>query len=407
MRHLAAVVAATLAMQTAAWLVIYRLPGLIGWHWDLSTSIGDLRVYFLYAARMARGLLPFRDFHIEYPPLFVVLLWVTRSAPDLDAFIAAFQWLMVGFSVVTALIVAFAAEDGRDRTRPYRAAAMFSASVVAIGGLAANRYDMAVAAILALFLLFMLRGWWEAAGVALGLGFALKITPVVLVPILLVVAPWKRGRWALAAFAIVAALPFAIAALSGPHGIENLRFMLAYHLGRPLEMGAVAGTPIWFNHLPPAQPAEIVAAASSRNLGGEAARLAGSLTAPASAVGLLLAFGMVWWKRAALRADRRLVVLASAAVLLVTLVFAKVLSPQYFVWLAPLTALVFLERRALAWLLLATTAVTQAVFPVTADALLHSQPVGVYVLAIRNGLAVACMVLALVHLARLPDRPAA
>ena len=400
--HVLLLVVATLAMQAVAWFVLFRIPAITGWHWGLWSTDGDLRVYYRYAAKMAQGLLPFRDFPIEYPPLFVPLIWIDRLAPNADAFVAAFERLMVGFSAVTALLVAFAAEDGVDKRRPYAAAAMFSLGVVAIGGLAVNRYDMVVAAILALFLLCMVRGWWEVAGIVLGVGFALKITPAVLLPLLLFVAPWRRGRWALAGFAVVAVVPFAVAAASGPHGIENLRYMLDYHLVRPLEVGSVAGTPIWFAHLPPAPPVQILHTAASRALGGAPARLAASLTGPATAAGLLFAYGMLWWRRDALRGDRRTIALAATALLLVALAFAKVLSPQYFVWMAPPMALVFLERRTLGLLLLLTTAITQVVFPITGDALLASSPHAVYVLAARNGLIVVCMVLAFVHLARLP-----
>ena len=316
------------------------------------------------------------------------------------AYIYAFEQMMAAWSFAAVVLTAIAAE-GAERGGPYVSAAVFALGTAAIGGLAINRYDMAVAALIALFLLAMVRGWWEVAGIAIGLGFAMKIAPVLLLPLLLIVAPWKRGLLALACFAVAGFAPFVWFLLSGPLAATNLQDMALYHLARPLELEAVLGTPLWAASLFAGPRVEIIRAANSLALDGPGAALAASLAGPLSGIGVLVAYGLALWRRCALRTDRRLIVMPVLAVLLTFLVFAKVLSPQYLIWtLAPM-ALVFAGRRTLGLLLLLTTALTQTVFPIGYRAIEAQWPQGVSLLVVRNVLIIVCAALALVHLARL------
>ena len=69
---------------------------------------------------------------------------------------------------------------------------MFAVAVLAAGAITANRYDVAVALSLAACLFFLARRHTTAAGAALGVGVALKLTPGMLLPLVLIVAETRR-----------------------------------------------------------------------------------------------------------------------------------------------------------------------------------------------------------------------
>ena len=75
------IVGAALAMQSVVWILLYELFGVVrvGYSFfDLSDIIGT---YYPYAVYLSRGMVAFRDFFIEYPPLFVPLLAACASTP--------------------------------------------------------------------------------------------------------------------------------------------------------------------------------------------------------------------------------------------------------------------------------------------------------------------------------------
>ncbi len=79
-RARAAVTGAALAMQAVVWSLLYWLLGVarIGYSFF---DFSDINYYYqTYITRMAQGLVPFRGFFIEYPPLLAILL----AAPGPD-----------------------------------------------------------------------------------------------------------------------------------------------------------------------------------------------------------------------------------------------------------------------------------------------------------------------------------
>ncbi|MDX6513074.1 MAG: hypothetical protein QOE36_2578, partial [Gaiellaceae bacterium] len=83
-------------------------------------------------------------------------------------------------------------------------------------------------------------------------------------------------------------------------------------------------------------------------------------------------------------------VAAAAAAVAVFVVFDRVLSPQFLVWLLPLVALLS-GRRALAAgaFLLAALGITQAIFPHRYDALVAFEATPIWILVVRDALLLA------------------
>jgi hypothetical protein len=85
--------------------------------------------------------------------------------------------------------------------------------------------------------------------------------------------------------------------------------------------------------------------------------------------------------------------------------FSKVLSPQYFIWLLPVVALATVTEPLLGALSFVTLLLTQINFPAKYWALVYLEPSSVKWLAARNIALVACFLLALWRLIRLPAEP--
>src|SRR5665648_1200873 len=80
-------------------------------------------------------------------------------------------------AAVTALVACRYSPRGG---RAYVAAVLFPVAVALTGAIIVNRYDAAVALLIAAFILCLSVRWLTAAAFVLGMGFALKLTPCLL-----------------------------------------------------------------------------------------------------------------------------------------------------------------------------------------------------------------------------------
>jgi hypothetical protein len=391
----AAVVA--LAASLTLFVLVVVLPNL----WYGLHDITDIPVYLDYARQIARGLRPYYEVRIEYPPLAVPFF---RLPGHLADDLAYARWFSISMGAVTLLAAAVtgavAARLWPVGDRAYWAAALFAAGVAFTGAIIVNRYDAVVALLVACFLLCLVRRWYVAAAVVLGLGFALKITPAAMLPLVLLLAgPPRRWLWPLAAFGAAALAPF-IPYLGAPGGLWHV---FQYHLERPLQIESVLGTPMLLGQLLGAGWAEHGWSHGSHSLlapgVGVAADLSGGLT--------FLALAAVYWfayrRRARLRAAPVDVPLAVLALILALMTFGKVLSPQYVIWTLPAVALVAARDRLLGSLALLVLVLTQAEFPSLYWRLLQMEPDALAVVVTRNLLLVAAFGVALWRLWTLPE----
>jgi hypothetical protein len=402
-RTVLAIAVASAAMQTVAWVVLYVLFGVAHLGYGFF-ELSDVAVtYHDYALRVAQGLVPIRDFFIEYPPLFVPLLLAAGNPEPLSAFVERFAALMLGFMLAAGALTALTSATSRDARRPYVTAAVLSACVLALGPIAANRYDAVVAFVIALALLLSVRGRFATAGIVLGLGFALKITPALLLPLVLILAPPRRALVALAGFAVAAVAPFALFLASGNNSARSFQRLLEYHLDRPLEVESISASTLWIGRLAGGVPLRVGNASGSQVIFSAPAEALAQASVYVLVAVLLATLALVWRRRATITADPTFVGLAALAILLAGLVGSKVLSPQYMVWLLPVIPLVALDRRLLGGLLGAALLLTQIEFPANYwGFVFHQSPGPIAIVLARNVLLVAAFGLSLWHLWRLP-----
>ncbi len=362
---------------------------------EQGTSFYDLHAAYVLRTSEALGHEPPEGTTlVEYPPLalaFVAAVNVglpSSTDPEDPALLAAYagRYRALAFAADLAVLAMLGLLVGR--AGALRAAApgwrwadawrlaVYGAGGVAIYYILYDRLDVFEGALLLASLLALIRGWWVAALLVLAVAIDFKVYPAVLAPLWLVaslpaaaLADWRHRARPLAGLlarrmlllgGAVVALLLPFLAVQGPDALQFVTFnaqrgiqlesvsasllMLLQVVGQPLQTVARYGA---YEVVSPLSPALTFASIPLTLLAG-------------AVVGALFLRGAVTVAGAAeppAAPDERLVatiapdllVLAAVAMLLAVLVMAKVLSPQYFLWLLPLVPLLGEGRRARVW----------------------------------------------------------
>jgi hypothetical protein len=308
------------------------------WFWAHG-QISDVGEYEQYGTAIVHhGLVPYRDFRVDYPPGALLVFIV----PELfGGYATAFEWLMAALGVATIAVL--------ERMRP-RAVWFVAFSPLLIGPQLLTRFDLwptllATAALAGLVAGLDVLGW-----TLLGVAVAAKAWPLVLVPLALVWS-WRRGHRAaplagLASLAVIV-VPFAAVA---PQGLWD---SVREQASRPLQIESLGAAFITTFGRP-----HVITSHGSQNLSGEGA-VAATLVVLAAV--LLVA---LWIAYARGEQSQARLVRYAAATTCAFIAFGKILSPQFLIWLVPLVALVPRRRGVMATALLAAALVlTQVWFP--------------------------------------------
>jgi hypothetical protein len=397
------IVVAAVAFTTFVWAFLIWLLRANG-PWYHFFDVSDIQpVYFAYAQKIAQGLRPYLDFPVEYPPLALPLFALLPHADPTSYQNWFAAEMIVLCAAAAALTGATAAALWRGLARPLAAAGAYAVAVLAAGAITANRYDVAVALTLAACLLFLARRHTAGAGAVLGLGVALKLTPGMLLPLVLIVAETRRKvLHALIAFLVFTLLPF-LPFLGRIHGLTNI---VLYHAHRPLQIESVPGTPYLIAGALGKWRIGSGNSFGSQSIGGPGSAAVARLSVPVALLLLAGVYVLIWRRRALLRAAPEYIAVAALACVLAFTVANKVLSPQFLCWTFPLVALVVvgkgLWQRVAGILTMIAIALTQVEFPKLYWDMVAFKDGPVAVVVARNAVLVAAAVVAALALWKLP-----
>ncbi|MFD9870529.1 glycosyltransferase 87 family protein [Streptomyces niveus] len=323
------------------------------------------------------GTFPRSDVTWQYPPAAAFAILSPALLPFLGYATAFFTLCLLCDALVFGLLLRASRRPGRSA----RGVWVWVAGVALLGPTVYARYDLMVTAVAVCALLVGIRRP-QLLGALAGFGALLKVWPV----LLLIGTP--RGRvtrlsWsaavatALALLAVVsAALPGALDFLTAQRDrgteVESLG-ALVFHVARHLGWDGA----VMFSY-------------GSVEFRGPYVPLVSAL----ALVLTLTAFGwlLLWRVRARTFTPGTLCDAAFVAVLLFT-VTSRVISPQYMIWLVGLAAVCLLARSSPmtlpAVLVVVASAVTALEFPLFFSHVTASDPLGVTLLVVRNGLLVA------------------
>lgn len=363
-------------------------------------QVGDTRVSQHVARMIDAGLVPYRDFDVEYPPLATGLFWLIHRIPGPPTLVYS---LVMGslLAVATGATWLISAHLRLPRRQALLATAVMACSPILVGTLLQTRYDLVLTALFACALLAALRrsfGWmWTLLAIAA----AIKVVPIVVFP---VAAIWhaRRAERARAVSGLTTAVA-AVAATVVPFVLIAPKGMWAlgrYHLARPLQIESFGASIIRIAHL----PFRPVFSFGSDNMEGAVPTLVALISSIAAIVAVVM---IVLLLTRSSGSDRALLA-AFAATLLVAVVFSKVLSAQYVVWLIPAALLIPGRLGTLTATLTALAMpLTQWVYPALyPDLIERSTPLAGMVLVARNGLLLLAAASAIAAITARPTAPA-
>jgi hypothetical protein len=305
--------------------------------------IFDTPIFESYGLQIARGLVPYRDFAVEWPPgalpsFYLPTLWGSSYFDSFSGFMAAcgigclvFAWL----------------------TRPPWTRLLFIAvSPLLLGSLGTGHFDLWAAMFVTGALAAFVRERYRLGWAALAAAVAVKLFALVLLPLAVIWTLRRRGRrelgWDAVVFAAVTAAAFVPFLVLAPHGLWR---SLWGQLSRPVQIETIPGAFLRMVGNP-----AILQTHGSVNLAGAGAYEAG-LT-----VALVVALVALWIAFARGPAEAGRLLRYSAACICAFLVFGKVLSPQFLVWLVPVVPLVRGRRGLVATLLLGVALVATMIW---------------------------------------------
>ncbi|MFE0880426.1 glycosyltransferase 87 family protein [Streptomyces rochei] len=324
------------------------------------------------------GTFPLGDVTWQYPPAAALAILSPAVLPFLEYATAFFVLACLADLAVLALLW----RAGRGAGRSPRGAWAWVVGLPLLGPTVYARYDVMVTAVAVAALLAAGRHP-RVAGALVGLGALLKVWPALLLVGMRARAPWVAAALAAAGlaglFAVTMPGAFAFLTFQRERGTEveslgALVFHVARHFG-------------WDGQV-------LLNYGSVEFLGpqvGAVSTVALALTA--------LAFGwLLLWRLAASRFAAHTAADAAFTAVLMFTVTSRVISPQYLVWLIGLAAVCGCFRasrmRVPVVLVLAAAPVTVLEFPVYFARVVASDPVGVGLLSVRNGLLVAAALVA-------------
>jgi glycosyl transferase family 87 len=282
------------------------------------------------------GDLPYRDQQIEYPPLSVpVLIAPIYIDNSKQGFVDGFMWEMLAFDL--AIIVLIALGLPGDTRRVLSALGIYTVGVVTLSGvvldeslidsgpLILDRFDVVPALFVLAAILARDRGRSATWSVLLSIGVAVKAFPLFLYPALL------RGERNLRRVIVAGAIPLVLCAAAVIVIGDEFGSAITYHTQRSLQVESLAASPYEVAHVLGAS-----GITSGAGHGGFEIRAPGDTAARwiSVVIGAAVYLWLVWagWRSSASNLQ------LATALLTVLVIFAPVLSPQFLLWLLPVSA---------------------------------------------------------------------
>ncbi|HKH23069.1 MAG TPA: glycosyltransferase 87 family protein [Solirubrobacterales bacterium] len=306
---------------------------------------------FAPQARAIRdGDLPYRDQDIEYPPLSVPVLIAPAYVDDsTQGFTDGFMWEMLGFDLAMVVLIAFGLPG--DRRRVISAVGIYTVGVVTLSGvvldpslidtgpLILTRFDLVPALFVLAAVLARDRCRSATWSALVSIGAGIKAFPLLLYPALARGEPNPRR-------AIVAgAMPLLVCAAAVLVIGDEFGSAISYHTERALQVESLAASPFEIAH-ELGGGAKVVTGHGGFEISAGGATAARWISVLVGAAGYLTLVLAGWRSRAT---NLELV----TALLAMLVVFSPVLSPQFLLWLLPVSACAYGLGRENAILLLA------------------------------------------------------
>jgi hypothetical protein len=388
----------------ALWLVtrlIYLLNVMLGHHYPDDA-------FFLYAQRISDGLLPYRNFPVEYPPLgmlFIILPGLAHAGPLTEwGYGASFALEMMALDLLTLFLVIRLAKGLIPGDRSGLYSGLLYTSFVAASGAIAQKFDLIAGTFCMIAVVALIRRRNGLAWVMLVLATLTKGFPLALAP-LFVLYQLMEGRASYRGLyeglrATLASGAAVLAPLVLMAGWQPLLHAVIYHVDRGVEIESMyAGLLLLGGRLfglataSYANPADL-----SRDILSPLNSLVDTLAVP---LGVILIGWLYWrfYRSIKARPEERdtALVRTTLLVMLAFMITFRALPGHYLLAILPLAAMVRFEgrRQSIFVLTLLGALLLGQLETVVWPQLLAGQWVGILALVLRNGAILASFALLL------------
>ncbi|GAA4200245.1 glycosyltransferase family 87 protein [Microbispora amethystogenes] len=357
----------------------------------------DVTLYQGWSDVLARGEFPSGDDKWQYPPFAALPMLLPRLLP-FEYHVAFYLLSLLCDLAILFLVWRFSRSPrGGGRTGPWA----WTIGAALLGPVLLGRYDLMVTLVAVLALTASAHP--VVRGALIGVGLIVKVWPVALLTGL---RRWRELLTATGSTIVVAVAGCGMAALTLPHALD----FLTAQQERGLQIESLAATPFalaravgWWDGFTTYQHGSMEAVGP-----GVDTAIWVSLAATPAALVLI----GVWWLRAA--PSPRSYYDAALTTVLFLVVTSRVLSPQYFVWVIGVAAVLLSVRRTepgptqrpAAWLVVVAALLTGIMYPwVEQDYSWEGALPGTVVLTLRNLVFLAAAVTSYVQLWRATRRP--
>jgi Glycosyltransferase family 87 len=287
------------------------------------------------AEAIQAGDLPYRDQDIEYPPLSVpVLVGPAYFGNGTDSFREDFAWEMLAFDLALVCLMALALPG--DARRVLSALGIYTIGVVMLSGvvlapslidtapLILVRFDLVPVFFVLAAVLARDRARSATWSALLSIGAVVKAFPLLLYPALL------RGETNLRRVVVAGAIPLVLCAAAVIIAGDEFGSAISYHTERALQVESLGATPF--------EIARTFGADVTSPVGHGGFEISASGATLVRWTSVLIGVAMyLLVLRAGWRSDVPNLELVTALVT-VLVVFSPVLSPQFLLWILPLSA---------------------------------------------------------------------
>ncbi len=366
-----------------------------------SSLTGDVKLFFEYSSKIFQGLLPYRNFTVEYPPGALVFFTIPRLfGSTLDGYRNAFAAEILVFDL---LALYFLEKLSRSLSvKPAITLIVYTLLILAIGPILIYRFDLIPAVMVLASLYFLSQKKFGLAWAMLAAGVITKIYPVVIAPIFLIYELSQRGYKAtikeIASCALWTEIIIAPFFILSPSGFVN-SFTLQMQRGLQLESTYSSFILLLQNlGITEVYIKTTITPLATSNIVSDTASVLVKVAPVIMAAALFFLYWLFYrryWNKFKTNynvshEDTANVIYYAFLAVLIFVLTTVVFSPQYLIWFLPIAPLITRPKKYVIWLALVFTAIlTYYEFPLHYNLLQAGDPKLVYVLVARNILLIA------------------
>jgi uncharacterized membrane protein len=321
-------------------------------------------LFYNDATKFLEGSWPYRDFTFEYPPLSMLFFILPRIITS------SFQTYSILYHAEVIIFILGGLWTIFDIARrlgkaPWKLLSLYILGILLIGPIIGEQFDIFPAVLTLLAIYFFWLGKTKTSWVFLALGTMIKLYPVVIAPIFLFCYLsnrqysyiWK-GIISFGLVCLAIASPFIV---SSPGSLLNL---VTYHSTRGLQLESTYSSILLVADKIGLTNATLSYNAGSWNLVSPASESVATWSTYILAAGLLVVYGFIFRQIKPGKSQFSRIGAYCLLCILTLLIFSKILSPQYFIWLLPMP-LLFTGWLKATWVVFGLIGVlTYYIFPV-------------------------------------------